>query len=80
MRLIILELLLMVLNKAPLAMVNQSLLNWFQGNTLISIKGFASSAFDFDLKFASVMKLETQVKEEGIRANVIIVSSDEDAV
>ncbi len=50
------------------------------GKHTISIKGFASSTFDFDLKFASVMKLETQVKEEGIRANVIIVSSDEDAV
>jgi hypothetical protein len=50
------------------------------GKHTVSIKGFASSAFDFDLKFASVAKLETQVKEAGIRANVIIVSSDEDAV
>ncbi len=47
------------------------------GNHTISIKGFDSSTFDFDLKFANVMKLETQVKEEGIRANVIIVSADE---
>lgn len=47
------------------------------GNHTISIKGFESSTFHFDLKFEHVMKLETQVKEEGIRANVIIVSTDE---
>lgn len=49
------------------------------GKHSISIKGFESSKFEFDLKFATVLNLETQVKEEGIRANIIIVVVDENA-
>lgn len=49
------------------------------GKHSISIKGFDSSKFEFDLKFATVLNLETQVKEEGIRANIIIVVADENA-
>lgn len=49
------------------------------GQHRISIKGFESSTFDFNLKFATVLSLETQVIEEGIRANVIIVEANQNA-
>jgi hypothetical protein len=44
------------------------------GRHVISIKGFESSRFEFDLKFGSVLRLETNVKEEGIKASVLIVA------
>jgi hypothetical protein len=46
------------------------------GKHNISIKGFETSTFEFDLKFARVLNLETQVREAGIRANIVIVAAD----
>jgi len=45
------------------------------GKHSIAIKGFKSSEYIFDLKHWDVLKLETNIKEEGIKANIIIVPS-----
>lgn len=46
------------------------------GKHVISIKGFKTSDYEFDLKFGTVLKVETKVQEEGIKANILIVATD----
>lgn len=46
------------------------------GKHVISIKGFKTSDYEFDLKFGTVLKVETRVQEEGIKANILIVTTN----
>jgi hypothetical protein len=46
------------------------------GKHEVAIDGFKSSQSEFDVRFGSVLRLKTQVKEEGIKANVVIVEDD----
>lgn len=48
-----------------------------KGHHKIEIRNFKSSIYEFDLKFGNILKLVTQVKEQGIKAEVIIIPSSD---